>query len=117
MFVKTYSTKIENSNSNVFTFTIIYCLLVILSIVISAIRCAIIYYGNIKAGKAYHERLVQNVIEAKYSFVNNSFLNKAKTVFSNDIRILDDNIADYFMNKDKAWDKQILASDISDKVL
>ena len=26
-------------------------------------------------------------------------------------------IADYFMNKDKAWDKQILASDISDKVL
>ena len=98
MFGKTYSTKIENSNSNVFTFTIIYCLLVILSIVISAIRCAIIYYGNIKAGKAYHERLVQNVIEAKYSFVNNAFLNKAKTVFSNDIRILDDNIADYFMN-------------------
>ena len=26
-------------------------------------------------------------------------------------------IADYFMNKDKTWDKQILASDISDKVL
>ena len=26
-------------------------------------------------------------------------------------------IADYFMNKDKAWNKQILASDISDKVL
>lgn len=26
-------------------------------------------------------------------------------------------IADYFMNKDKMWDKQILASDISDKVL
>ena len=26
-------------------------------------------------------------------------------------------IADYFMNKDKAWDKQILASDISDKVI
>lgn len=98
MLVKTYSTKIENSNHSIYTFTVIYCLLVILSTVINSIRCAIVYYGNIKAGKEYHEQLVKNIIHVRYSYVNNVFLNKAKTVFSNDIRILDDNIADYFMN-------------------
>lgn len=98
MLVKSYSTKIENPNHSIYIFTVVYCLLVVFSTVISAVRCAIVYYGNIKAGKIYHEQLVENIVKAKYSYMDNAFLNKAKTIFSNDIRIFDDNIADYFVN-------------------
>lgn len=98
IILRLYSTRIGSFGNGIYRFSMIYGVLIVVTMIVNAIRLFIVYYGNVKAGVTYHKNLVDQVVHVDYSKVNFSFMARAKTVFSNDIRILDDNIADYFMN-------------------
>ncbi len=93
-----YSTKIRDNENHIYTFVILYCVLFIIAAFVNAIRCSIVYCGNVRAGNKYHARIIDDILNVDYELLDNQLIAREKTIAANDMRILDENIANYFMN-------------------
>ncbi len=93
-FVSEYQTFSLNSVQ----FVGIYLGIILIGLIVNFMRYYIVYNGNIKAGRIYHEGLIKNILNAHYEKIDNTFIKKALSAASRDISILDNSIADYFVN-------------------
>lgn len=97
-FLKFFISEYKMFNLNSIQFVGIYLGIILIGLIVNFMRYYIVYNGNIKAGKIYHERLIKNILDAHYAKMDNTFIKKALSTVSRDISILDNNIVDYFVN-------------------
>lgn len=98
IMVKMLVTSINDGAVKLTSFTVIYFILILFSMGSNCLRYCMVYIGNVKAGKKYHSELTKNFLNVNYKYYDNNFIKRATAVYSNDIRVLDNYIGDYFIN-------------------